>query len=164
MKRLVILLSAVMAMICSMGAMASGVGVIDMEQIFRSSPEVKKINEQLKDQFASRKSKIIEMGKTLQGELQGYQKNKAVMSKDQVKTFEAKISKKEADLRGEQMQFQKDLYAAQNKRMGDFMNQVRGIVTKVADSKKLELVLPKNVVLYSQGATDITSEVMSKLK
>jgi len=164
MKRLALILVGLTAAIWSMGAMAAGVGVVDMQQILQTSPEIKKINADLTKQFDERKQKIVEMGRALQGDLQTYQKNKSVMSAKVLTDTQEQIGKKEASLRDAQMKFQQDLFTAQNKSMNDFMDRVRGAVKDVAAKKQIDLVLPKNMVLYSQGATDITSDVMSKIQ
>lgn len=164
MKRLALILMAVVTATWSMGAMAAGVvGVVDMQQILQTSPEIKKINADLTKQFDERKQKIVEMGRALQGDLQTYQKNKSVMSSKVLSDTQEQIGKKEASLRDAQMKFQQDLFTAQNKSMNDFMDRVRTAVKDVASKKQIDLVLPKNMVLYSQGATDITPDVMSKI-
>ena len=47
--------------------------------------------------------------------------------------------------------------------MTKFMKRVQAIVSKVAKSKKLDLVVAKNGVLYSQENMDITSLVLKKI-
>ena len=158
-------LSAGLAMsVAATAAQSMGVGVVDMQQVLQSSSHVKRINADLKKQFASRKDKILAMAKKLQGDMASYTKNKAVMSKAKSAALRAQISTGETTLRGEQMKYQQDLLAAQNKAMSSFLKQLKSTVTKIASKKHLTVVFPKNGLLYAADDTDITSDVLKGLK
>lgn len=163
MKRVFIVICISIASLFAMSAIAAQVGVVDMQKIFRSAPQVKQINATLTKQFANRKTSIMKMGKQLQTDIQQYQKNKAVMSAKELKNLKSKITKEETQLRQAQSKFQQDLFAAQNKKMTQFMDNVRRIVKSIAAKKKLDMVLPQNTVLYSDTGLNITDEVLSKL-
>src|SRR3990167_4843314 len=123
MKRIMLMLSAVVLSVLTINAMAADVGVINMRTIFQSAPEVQQINTSLKKEFAARRAAIVTMGKQLQEDIQKYEKNKAVMSKADLESAQKKITAQEAQVREKQVQFQQDLYAAQNKQMEAFMNK-----------------------------------------
>ena len=163
MKRLTLIAGLLLTMVWSAGALAAHIGVVDMQKIFHGSPQVKNMSANLTKQFAGRKNKIMNIGKALQANLKKYQKNKAVMSGKNLASLKASITKQELQLRTAQAKFQQDLFAAQNKKMSQFMKQVRTAVKKIATKKKLDMVLPKNSVLYSAGALDITSNVIASL-
>src|SRR3990167_7861650 len=91
------LIAAVAISAFSMGAMASGIGVVDMKTIFTSSAKVKSIKAELTKQFEPQKAKLETMGKTLQADIEKYQKNKAVMNKKDLTALEATITKQESD-------------------------------------------------------------------
>lgn len=169
MKRILMLVGMALAVIWSVNIFAAPahpgqIGVVNMQQIFHDSPQVKKINAALTRQFEGRRNNIVKLGKQLQSDMQNYQKNKAVMSAENLANLKNKITKEETNLRRQQMQFQQDLFSAQNKKMEKFMNQVRGIVKTIAAKKQLTMVLPKNSVLYADTGMDITTEVLSKLQ
>lgn len=165
MKKLCIALLLSFMAIWSIGAMADEeIGVVDMQTIFKSSPRAQAINKALKSQFASRKENIVKMGKALQTEIQQYQKNQAVMDKTKIKALQEKINKQSVALRQAQAKFQQDLVTEQNKKMKEFIDDVKSAVAKVAGKKDLEVVLPSNAVLYSKPKLDITSDVLSNMK
>ncbi len=143
---------------------ADNVGVVNMQTIFRSSPQIKQINAALKKKFSARKASIVELDKTLQAEVQKFQKNHSVMTPKSLQGLRAKISTQGLQLRQAQTKFQKDLVSEQNKQMRKFINSVRKIVRKIAMKKKLNLVLPSNSVLYASNNLDITSRVLADLK
>jgi len=148
----------------SVGAVAQDIGVVDMKVIFKTSPKAKDINKSLKDQFSSRKTDIVEMGKTLQKEVQQYRKNRSVMNKKNMRTLQGKIQKQSIALRKAQVKFQSDLATAQNKKMKVFIAEVKAAVKKVSRKKDLDVVLPSNAVLYSSDKLDVTSDVLSAMK
>lgn len=148
----------------SFAASGNGIGVVDMQNVLRTAPQVKKINADLKKQFSNRKDKILTMAKSLQSDMSNYSKNKAVMSSKKASALKATIASQETQLRTQQMKYQQDLIAAQNKAMQGFLTQLKSAVTKVATQKHLSVVFPKNSLLYSGSDSDITSAVLSNLK
>jgi len=164
MKKTIVAAAAALALGFTTLGLADGkVGVVDMQKIFSTSSQVKSINSQLTSQFASRKNKIMQMGKQLQADLATYNKNKTVMSKSKLGNLQTKIGKEEAALRTAQAKFQQDLFQAQNKKMASFMNKVKATVGTVAQKNGMTLVLPKNATLYVKNGSDITSQVQSDL-
>lgn len=164
MKRFAWVFAVVLSALWSLNAWAGDMGVVDMRQIFEASPQVKAINADLDKKFSGQRNDLVTKGKALQDDVKKLQRNESVMSKKDVAALKDKIAEQEAALRTEQAQFQKTLYAAQNDAMNTFMEKVKGVVAAVAKQKKLDMVLPKNAVVYSQDKMDITADVTAKLK
>ena len=164
MRRLLLSVSLSVAVLWSACAVAENVGVVDMRQVFSSSPQIKNINTQLKKQFAPQRGQILAMGKSLQGNIQKLQKNQSIMDRKGLMALRTTITSQEQQLRVAQAKFQQALFAAQNKAMGSFMQRLTGVVKTVAMKKNLDAVFPKNSLLYAKGSTDITSDVASDLK
>lgn len=149
---------------CMFTAWAGQIGIVDMQQVFQQSTQVKKINDDLTKQFSSRRDEIVKLNKDFQANVQKFQKDKTVMSAKDLDDLKNKITTQEGQLRQEQSKFQQDLFAAQDAQMKKFMDTVKSVVQKIADDKKLDVVLPKNSVLYAGNGMDITSDVIGKLK
>ena len=163
-KCLLAVISLVVAMIWNVAAVAQSVGLVDMRQIFQDSPQIKQINARLEKQFSPQREKVIGLGKSLQDDTNKLQRNESVMSKKEVLDLRNTIQKQQNQLREAQGQFQQGLFVAQNRAMADFMTKVTGAVEYVAKKKNLELVLPKDTVLYTKDGKDITSDVVSALQ
>ena len=164
MKRVVLTVATLVAA-CSMSVLADGgIGIVDMKAIFSSSPKVKSIKAELTKQFQPKKENLEKMGKTLQSDIEKYQKNKDVMNKKDLATLEASITKQESDFRSEQAKFQQEVFDAQNKSLNTFMDNVKTAVKAVAEKEKLDLVIPSNDVLYTKDKTDITQDVLKNMK
>lgn len=164
MKRLLLTLCLSLGVIWSACAMAENIGIVDMRQIFQSSPQVKRINSQLNKQFSPQRDKIVAMGKKLEADVKKLQRDQSVLDKKGLDNLRNSITAQEEQLRAAQAKFQQTLFAAQNNAMSGFMTKITGIVKGIAMKKKLDFVLPKNTVLYAKDGTDITSDVISALK
>lgn len=163
MKKMVI--ATVVALSCFIAnVFASGTGVIDMQAIFHGAPQVKQLNDKLQKKFSPRKQKLQDLSTKLQKEVADLNKNEAVLSADKKSQLQADIAAQSKDLRQKQMQFQQDLFVAQNKATTQFMKEVQSVVASIAKARQLTLVIPKNGVLYSVDSMDITALVLKKIK
>ncbi|AKQ33372.1 OmpH family outer membrane protein [Candidatus Coxiella mudrowiae] len=164
MKRLFAATCLSVAINWTAAAIGQTVGRVDMRQIFQASPQVKNINTQLEKKFSPQRERIINLGKSLQEDAKKFQRNEAVMSEKEKQDLKNKIDEKQKELQQAQVEFQQGLYNAQNKAMAEFMTKISGAVRAVAEKEKVDLVLPKDTVLYARDSKDITSDVISKLK
>jgi Skp family chaperone for outer membrane proteins len=163
MKRILMLGCGLVVAAFTMNALADDVGVVDMKSIFQNSAKVKEINAKLGKKFASDRAKIVQMQKSFKDNMTKLQRDGSVMSKKDIEKLKVNIRKQQAELQAAQAKFQQQLYAAQNKAMGAFMKKVQDVVKVIARRKGLELVLPKNGVLYSAKSMDITADISKKL-
>ena len=164
MKRLFSATCLSVAINWSAAAIGQTVGRVDMRQIFQASPQVKNINTRLEKEFSPQRERIINLSKSLQEDAKKFQRNEAVMSEKEKQDLKNKIDEKQKELQQAQVEFQQGLYNAQNKAMGEFMTKISGAVRAVAEKEKVDLVLPKDTVLYARDSKDITSDVISELK
>ena len=163
-KRLLSAVCLSVGIIWSVAAVAQTVGLVDMRQIFQSAPQIKDINTRLEKQFSPQREKMTKLTQSLQQNLQKLKRDEAVMSKKEAGNLRKEIQNDESALRQQQQQFQQELFVAQNKAMSDFMSKVNGSVKRVAERENLDLVLPKDTVLYAKNSKDITSNLLSALK
>ena len=163
MKKCLAIALPVLAM-CTMSAFASGVGVVNMKQVFKASPQVKQIKTQLTKRFAPRKAKLQKMGLTLQADLKTYQKNRSVMSKKKLAALQTKITTGEVKFRQAQGKFQQVVFAAQNKQLAVFMKSVKTAVRNIAVKDKLDVVIPQTDALYARTRLNLTKQVLSSMR
>lgn len=164
MKKIVMCVVALGALISSACSLAANVGTVDMQAVFESSGQVKAIHEKIESQFRDRTQKIVASSQALQAKMEKLQKNKAVMDQ---KTFEKKqeaLMKEGADLRQKQAALQKDMMVAQNEKMTAFIKQVKSAVQRVANKKHIDLVMVDNAVVYAKDQLDLTKEVLTALR
>lgn len=163
MKRVMSVIGICVAALYSMSAMAGAVAVIDMQQIFQNSKQVKEINSGLEKQFSSQKQSVDNLGKDLQKNIDKYKKDEAVMDKKTADNLKNTIRDQEQKLQQQQTDLQRQLFEAQNKAMTQFLDKIKGIVKNIAGSQDVDVVMPKNALLYSKDNLDITTKVMDAL-
>ncbi len=164
MRNMVKFLAGSLLAVWSMGAFAAGqFAVVDMQEIFHKSAQVKKIEAKLKKQSAADQEAIKGMAQKLEANIEKLKKQGPVASKKDSDALKKTISTQEASIREKQTQFQQGLYTAQNEAMHAFMQKVQDVVAKIAKKQKYDLVLPKNAIVYSKSGTDITDKVIDEL-
>jgi outer membrane protein len=163
MKRILCLMGIALAALWTVSSMAAGVAVIDMQQIFQNSKQVKQINDGLEKQFASQKESVDSLSKQLQTNIDKFKKDQTVMDTKTANTLKDSIRSQEQKLQQQQTDLQRQLFEAQNKAMTQFLDKIKGIVKGMASTKDFDVVLPKNALLYSKDNLDITTQVLSAL-
>lgn len=163
MKKLVFLVGVCLAMLWSVSSWAAGVAVIDMQQIFQNSKQVKAINDGLEKQFAAQKKSVDDLGKQLQANIDKYKKDQTVMDPKAANALKDTIRDQEQKLQQQQTDLQRQLFEAQNKAMTQFLDKIKEIVKGMAGSQDYDVVLPKNALLYSKDNLDITAKVLDAL-
>jgi|SRR6185312_13803527 len=163
-KSLLLALSAVLLLVTT-GAWADNlkVGVIDLQQIMQKSPQIKVINDQLTAQFKPRQEKITAAQKNLQSEMDRLEKNGPTMSAADRNKLQDQIIADKANTQGMIIAFQRDVSAAQNQSLQDFMDNLTKIVAGIAKAGNYDLVLQRNGVPYVNSNLDITSQVLTAL-
>jgi outer membrane protein len=156
-------LTGMCAVLWSVSSWAGGVAVIDMQQIFQNSKQVKQINESLEKQFSSQKQSVESLSKQLQSDIDKYKKDQAVMDTKSANALKDKIRDQQQKLQQQQTDLQRELFEAQNKAMTQFLDKIKGIVKGMASNQEYDVVLPKNALLYSKDNLDITDKVLEDL-
>ena len=165
-KRILLVCVVTMGVVFSAASMAessAAIGVVDMDGIFKDSPQAKAISDLLKKQFAGRQSDLEKMQKDYEADVSKLTKNKSVMSDSDTKDLQDKISSEQGELRQAQSKFQQEVYTARNKQVTAFYAKVKTVVATIAAKDKLNVVLPKTTVLYSEDNMDITKDVLAAL-
>ncbi len=151
------------ALMMSLSASALSVGTIDMESVVTKSPQAKKIKSEMEAKFGPDREKVMALGKSLQADIQEYQKNQSVMNKKDLDALQKKISDEQSQLREIQGKVQAELSKEQNAKMDEFMKDVKTATQKVAEKEKMDLVLPARSVIYVSEDSDITQKVIDAM-
>lgn len=163
--RLVVKLSMAAALVAiSATAAAQTMGVVDMQKVFANAPQVQKIKSDLQAKFTSRKAALQQQGKTLQADIMTFEKNKAVMSASNVTKTKNKITTEGAAFHQAQLKYQGDLMSMQAKQTKQLLAKIKAVIGSEAKKQHVEVVFPKQAVLYSDGMKDLTAAVIANLK
>ena len=153
-------LLAASSLVFAGSVMAGGLGVVDMDKVVKSVPQVKTMQSSIQKKFQPKQKKIMGMQKKFQAAQEKLKKNQAVMSKSALQSAAEDLQKQAQALQTAQVSFQKEVVAAQNQAMQKFFEQVKAVAAKIAKAKKLDVILPANGLLYSNGSIDYTQQVI----
>jgi len=163
MKKIIGLLSCVLLMAGS-GAYAADAApakfaVVNVQQVLMKSSKVTKVNTKLQDQFKPRQEKLANQQKSLQEQLEKFNKDSATMSKKDKEAAEKKIANDKANFMKDATAFQKEVTTEQNKAMQKILGELNAIIASKAKKDGYALVLDSQAVVFSNDATDVTSQV-----
>ena len=139
-------------------------GVIDVNKIFRESPQVAAAKTDFKKKFEGREKALNDAQKDFQKAIETFSKNSPTMKDDARKAEQQKIIDQQKKLQDMQMKFQNDANSAQEEALKDFSKKMESAVTKVAKDKALDLVVAKASLAYSKDELEITTDVLKIMK
>jgi outer membrane protein len=135
------------------------IAVVNVQQLFQSSPKIADLNKQLQDKFKSRQDKLMAGQKTLQDELDKFKKESPTMSAKDKDALQKKIASDQQNLSKDAASFQQDLNKEQNKVMKGVLSQLNDIISSIAKKSNYQLVLDSQAVIYAADSADITKQV-----
>lgn len=142
----------------------SKIGVVDLQRIMQTAPQMKAIQEKLENEFKPRRDKLVKMEETLKADMEKFKRDGTVMSPSSKKDMEKKIIGEQQQFERDGQQYQQELSTAHNEAMEEFYNKVRAAIGKVAAHAKYDIVLQKDAAPFSSSKLDVTSEVLKEIK
>jgi outer membrane protein len=166
MKRLVGVVCAVVLGFCATFAYADGtkIGVVDLQRISQTAPQMKAIQEKLEKEFRPRRDKLVKMEETLKADMQHFKRDATVLSQDQKRDLEKKIVAAQQTFEREGQQYQQELSTAHNEAMEDLYNRIRKAIEVVALEGKYDVILQKDAAPFSGSQLDVTEKVLKDIK
>ena len=133
--------------------------VVNVQQLFQSSPKIADLNKQLQGKFKPRQEKLVSAQKSLQDEVEKFKKEAPTMSQKNKDTLQKKITDDQANLAKDAAAFQQDLNKEQGKVMKGVLAQLNTIIASIAKKNNYSLVLDSQAVIYAADSSDITKQV-----
>lgn len=165
MKRLSGFLIALALAITGVNAFAeiSKIGVVDLQKIMQTSPQMKAIQQKLEQDFKPRRDKLVAMEESLKKEIENFKRDSAVLGQMQKKEAEKKIVAAQQTFEREGQQYQQELSTANNEAMEELYGKIRKAINKVAEAEKFDLILQKDAAPFSISKLDVTESVMKQI-
>ncbi|OGV34011.1 MAG: hypothetical protein A3E88_04665 [Legionellales bacterium RIFCSPHIGHO2_12_FULL_35_11] len=159
-----ILLAGVFALSSSFALAANNkIGVVDLQKIMQTAPQMKEIQEKLEHTFKLRRDNLVAMEESLKKDMESFNRDRAVLSVAKKKDLEKKIIEAQQQFERDGQQYQQELNAANNEAMEAFYGKIRSAIAKVAESEKYDLVFQKDAAPFSLEALDVTAKVMKEI-
>ncbi len=140
------------------------VGVVDLQKVLTTSPQVKQARDKLVSKFDPSKKEIASLQKSLRDDFDKLSKNKAVMQDQERKSLEAKIDGEQKDLRTKATDFEQKFNQEEEKTMQDVTKQIQTIVDKFAMENKYDLIIAKGATAYNNPSFDVTPQIVTALE
>jgi outer membrane protein len=155
------LMSFVCTMVCADGAK---IGVVDLQKIMQTAPQMKAIQEKLEKEFKPRRDKLVSMEESLKADMEAFKRDSAVMSQSKRKDAEKKVVGLQQQFERDGQQYQQELSTAHNEAMEEFYGKIRTAIAKIADREKYDVVLQKDAAPFSSDKLDVTAQVMKEIQ
>ena len=166
MKRLSgVLLAGIIALGCT-SAFAEGakIGVVDLQKIMQTAPQMKAIQDRLEKEFKPRRDKLVAMEESLKADMETFKRDSAVMSPAKKKDMEKKVVGIQQQFERDGQQYQQELSTAHNEAMEEFYSKIRTAIAKIAEREKYDVVLQKDAAPFSSDKLDVTPQVMKEIQ
>ncbi len=162
--RLVFALSLIIAL-PAVAANTLSVGYVDMQQVLEQSKLGKRLQEQLRKEFEPRARAFAQDEQQIQALRQALERDKALMSKDQLAKKEKEIQGRIEDYQKKTQPLQQELMKVQQEKGREIVAPARAAVNAVAARKKLSMVVEHSQagMLYIDPSLEITSDVIQEL-
>jgi outer membrane protein len=135
------------------------IAVVNVQQLFQTSPKIAELNKQLQAKFKPRQDKLVAAQKSLQTELDNYKKESSTMAQKDRDALQKKIGDDQTALQTDANTFQQDLNKEQSKIMKGVLAQLNEIISSTAKTSNLQFVLDSQAVIYAMDGADITKQV-----
>lgn len=144
-------------------AHASSLGVVDIQEIMRSSLAAKSIRDQIDGMRENFQSKISKEEEELRGLDQELANQRSVVSPEAFEKRRKEFKDKVTDVQKRVQERKIKLDQAFAASINTLQEAVNRIIEDLAAKKDLSLVVPTSQILYAQKSLDITPEVMTRL-
>ncbi len=163
-----IIISAVLALLFVIGSVnisyaQEKIALVSLQSALNQVNEGKKAKESLKKEYESKKKKIDAMKSELESMSKKVEKQQMVLSADAMNKKRKELQAKFLDLQNKAATFERELKTKEAESAKKILTSLRNIVVTLSKKEGYTLVIENSAetVLYSKGATDITSKVIA---
>lgn len=140
----------------------SRIAVVNVQQVLQQSPRVADLSKKLEGEFKPRQAKINDQQKSLQDQIDRFEKESTTMSQKDKDAAQKKIAAQRQDLVKQVVALQQDFQKEQTRVMQGILGDVNGIVSSIAKKNNYTIVFDSTAVIYSASNNDITKDVASQ--
>ncbi|CAL7962614.1 outer membrane protein [Gammaproteobacteria bacterium] len=165
MKKLILSVSVLLVLsFSSIGFAEMKVGVIDVNRIFANVQQIKNMQANLKKLFDPRGQQIVNLQQSFRASIEKYRQDNTSLQGEALKKEQQKLVDENNKLQEEQLGFQRDLVAAQNQALQPVLAQVKGIVDRIAQEQKFDLIVIRVSTAYNNPQFEITDQVIAEME
>ncbi|MCF2909813.1 OmpH family outer membrane protein [Pseudoalteromonas sp. DL2-H2.2] len=160
-------LMATLMMGASASAFAHKVGLIDMQSIYSQLPQMAKIEQTLKSEFAERRQELEKLQGDIRFEAEKFKRESATMSEEQQTALRKKIQGMQQELAEKGRPLEQEIKTRQNQELAKVQKLIVDAIEEVAKKGKYDEVRVKETTIYFNpdkvsDLSDKIVEVVSK--
>jgi len=137
----------------------TNVCVVQVAKVLHDAPQVKKDVEKLKAKFEADQKSIQTKQDALEKAVKDLKKNEVVMTPADKEKAEKLIADQRQQVIHDATEFQQKLSTEQKTIMDAVFKELNTVIQSVSKTKKCDVVLDSQFVLYAVPAKDVTAEV-----
>ena len=139
------------------------IGVVDLQKIIQTSPQIQKIQQSLEQRFRPRRDTLMAAEKDLKAKIEAFKRDSVVMNPTQKKDKEREIVGIQQKFELDGQKYQQELSTAHNEAMEDLYTKVRAAISAVAKKQQYSLILQKDAAPFSTEILDVTKQVIAEI-
>ena len=144
-------------------AQAEKIAVVDMAAVFEQLPQREAVAKTLKFEFSDREATLKKKQDELRTMLEKSQRDAAIMSATQKTDLQRQMESLRSDIQLKGKALQEDFRKRSAEEQNKILVQVQKVINELAKKEQLDLVLPRNAVVYMKPTADISSKVVEAL-
>lgn len=164
MKKIALFVGAILILSFSLLVFAEvKVGVVDVNRVLANVQQIKNIQTDLKKLFDPRGQEIVNLQKSFRVDVERYRQNNTKLQGEDLRKEQQKLIDENNKLRDAQLGFRRDLVAAQNQALHPVLTQIEGIIKKIAQEQKFDLIVTRISTAYNNSQLEITDQVIAEM-
>lgn len=145
-------------------AFAQKIAIVDLEGAMNKSEAGIKANDELKADFEKARGKAQKLSTEMESISKDLEAQRSLLSQDMVQKKLADIQKKKVELERLEKDTNEELQRKQMQFVGAIVQDMRAVIQKYAEEKKIDLVLEvkESGTVYANPSLDITEEIVKR--
>lgn len=144
-------------------AVASEIGVLDVEKIVKESAAMRDIQNKISKKQDEYQKEVTKKQNELEADQKRIEGKKNVLSKDAMEKETNAFEKKIDDLKSFVDKKQNSLKKASLDSMGKINDKIKEIISDISKEKNLDAIVPSSQTLYYKDELDVSDEVLKRL-
>ncbi len=140
------------------------VATVDLQQLFKEYPGTKKAQKKFNAMADEKKQKLTDEADEIRDIEKSLKDSGSVLSKKEMKAKQEEYATKAKAFQDEESQVQNDLAAKEQEMTKTLLEEIKGIVAKIAKNDGVDMVLDAEKTVYAKDAVDLTDEVLKSYK
>ncbi|MBI4211630.1 MAG: OmpH family outer membrane protein [Deltaproteobacteria bacterium] len=138
------------------------IGYVDLNRALNEVEEGKQAKANLEADGKAKQQKLEIKQKELKAQKEAYDKQRPILSDEARREKEGNLQKSFVELQKLSQDFEKEFASKEGELTKPIAEKLKIVVADIAKNGGYAVVLPKDIVLYGAGGTDLTDEVVKR--